>query len=386
MPSPLIAATAVTRHYLALILAVLLAAGTLAVLAAAPARAAVDTTIDGITYSVDPSNPGAGATVTDYDVAGGPVVTIPDTIDIGGIDYTVTAIGEDGFFDNQLTSVTLPAGLITIGTFAFTGNLLTSVAFPEGLTTISREAFNHNQLTSVNFPDTLTTLENQSFLGNQLTSVTLPDGITEIGTQAFAYNKLSSVTLPDSLTTIRGFAFESNELTFVTLPATLTTIGLGAFVDNDELTRVRFTGPAPTKIPRGDQEYLSFGTADGLTVEFPARYTAASEQEGFTTPEWLGYATVPAYTLSFDTGGGSDVAPVTIWPGETLEMPSTPVRRGYTFTGWYTSPQAVTFFDPALPLTADLTVHAGWERNSSSAGNSSVPGSLGIGSLPGFGS
>ncbi|QGW23247.1 MULTISPECIES: InlB B-repeat-containing protein [unclassified Dietzia] len=50
---------------------------------------------------------------------------------------------------------------------------------------------------------------------------------------------------------------------------------------------------------------------------------------------------------------------MTVWPGEVPELPA-PVRQGYTFTGWYTSPDSDTLIDPRSPLTADITAHAGW--------------------------
>jgi len=107
------------------------------------------------------------------------------------------------------------------------------------------------------------------------------------------------------------------------------------------------------------------GTAPGLTVEFHARHLALSPEPGFSTPEWLGYTALPAYTLPFDSGGDPAFASQTVWPGETLRLPAASERTGYTFTGWYTSPGGgEPPPDPETPLTADLTVHAGWRPTS----------------------
>jgi hypothetical protein len=87
------------------------------------------------------------------------------------------------FSKNQLTSVTIPAGVTSIGISstrsnpstdpgAFSNNRLTSVTIPAGVRTIGRNAFNRNQLTSVTIPAGVTTIDAFAFTGNQITSVT----------------------------------------------------------------------------------------------------------------------------------------------------------------------------------------------------------------------
>lgn len=199
---------------------------------------------------------------------------------------------------------------------------------------------------------------------HELTAVTLPPVITTVGELAFVQSQLESVVLPDALTTIGLWAFRSNRLTSVEIPAGVTTLGDDAFASNPGLTRVRFSGPAPAAITGADASAPSLGTAPELTVEFHARYRAQSPEPGFTTPEWLGYTALPAYTLTFDSGDGPDFASHTVWAGETVRLPAAPERTGYTFTGLYTSPGGGKPLDPETPLTADLTVHAGWRPTS----------------------
>lgn len=362
MASPLPTATAVVRRYLVLIATTLLAAGTLT-LAAAPARAALTAVHNGITFYANPATPDAGASATGYDAAFGTEVTIPATVDIGGTDHPVT----------------------TIGRWAFHNDGLTKVSLPDTLTSIGGSAFSENQLTSVTLPDGLTTLGDLAFHYNELTSVTVPDSITDISYAAFHHNQLASVTLPDTLTTIGRDAFSANPLTAIEIPAGVTEIGDSAFADNSQLTRVRFTGPAPTTITAGGQTTASLGTATGLTVGFPAQYRAQGDQPGYTTPLWQGYTTMSAYTVSFDTGDGSAVEPVTVWPGEVLDLPAAPVREGYTFTGWYTTPELETPFDPQAPLAGDVTVHAGWAPVSGPViPDTPATGSLSAGSIEDF--
>lgn len=41
------------------------------------------------------------------------------------------------------------------------------------------------------------------------------------------------------------------------------------------------------------------------------------------------------YTVTFETGNGSAVAPVEVSEGSLLKAPQAPTREGYTFAGWY---------------------------------------------------
>ena len=66
--------------------------------------------------------------------------------------------------------------------------------------------------------------------------------------------------------------------------------------------------------------------------------------------------TVNQYTLTFDTNGGSGIAPITQDYGTAITAPADPTKTGYTFAGW----------TPAIPTTMpaeNLTVTAQWRYN-----------------------
>ena len=62
------------------------------------------------------------------------------------------------------------------------------------------------------------------------------------------------------------------------------------------------------------------------------------------------------YTITFETNGGSEIAPITQDYGTEITAPDNPTRKGYTFKGW----------DKEIPETMpaeNMTVKAQWEIN-----------------------
>ncbi len=71
----------------------------------------------------------------------------------------------------------------------------------------------------------------------------------------------------------------------------------------------------------------------------------------------------PEYTVTFDARGGTpEPETQTLQSGETVSEPQSPVRIGAVFTGWYTAAagEAGDLFSFEIPVTADLTLYAGW--------------------------
>lgn len=75
--------------------------------------------------------------------------------------------------------------------------------------------------------------------------------------------------------------------------------------------------------------------------------------------------------VTFDSNGGSDVAPQYILRGQAAVSPVDPTRSGFTFGGWYTDAKCTTAYDFAAPVLEELTLTAKW--TSVSIGGGSVP-------------
>jgi len=113
----------------------------------------------------------------------------------------------------EITSVSLPDGLTSIGNYAFRDcSSLTSITIPNSVTSIGGLAFYYcSSLSSVTIPNSVTSIGTWAFEGcRSLTSVTIGNSVESIGSSAFrSCSSLSSVTIPSSVTSIGELAFEA---------------------------------------------------------------------------------------------------------------------------------------------------------------------------------
>ena len=187
----------------------------------------------GIRYGAQTSPQGNIATV----VAGREYtgdITIPATVENGGITYTVTEIDGRAFYEcSDLVSVDIPDGVTSIGWGAFYGcSSLVSVDIPDGVTSIGWGAFyGCSSLVSVDIPDGVISIGDYAFhCCFSLKSVTLGSGLETIGAQAFSECRdLVSVDIPDEVKSMGRSAFSNCGLTLVDIPDGVISIGEGAF-------------------------------------------------------------------------------------------------------------------------------------------------------------
>ena len=127
-----------------------------------------------------------------------------------------------------------------------------------------------------------------------------------------------------------------------------------------------------------NQYTIAFDTNGGseitpITQDYGTKITAPDKptRKGYTFKGWDKEIpkTMPAenitvkaqweinqYTITFDTNGGSEIAPITQDYGTEITAPDNPTRKGYTFKGW----------DKEIPETMpaeNITVKAQWEIN-----------------------
>ncbi len=170
---------------------------------------------------------------------GKPVTSVVVPQDVTALNYTFC-----GFKD--LTQVTLPDSLTSIGDYAFYScSSLTSISIPDSVTSIGRGAFlSCGSLVSISIPDSVTSIGNLVFSGcSKLINISIGSGVMSIGGQAFnGCSSLVRIDIPDSVSSIGYEAFSGcSSLVRISIGSGVSSIDGAAFSGCSSLTDVYLT-------------------------------------------------------------------------------------------------------------------------------------------------
>ena len=167
------------------------------------------------------------------------------------------------------------------------------------------------------------------------TEITAPDNPTRKGYSFKGWDKEIPKTMPAENITVKA-QWEINQYTIT-------------FDTNGGSEIAPITQDYGTEITAPDNPTRKGYTFKGWDKEIPETMPA----ENMTiTAQWE----INQYTIAFDTNGGSEIAPITQDYGTEITAPDNPTRKGYTFKGW----------DKEIPETMpaeNMTVKAQWEIN-----------------------
>ena len=138
-----------------------------------------------------------------------------------------------------------------------------------------------------------------------------------------------------------------------TYAVTLNTNG-GTIADGKDVTGYTYGVGAtlPTDVTRTGYTFKGWYDNENLTG---SPVTAIGGAETGNKEYWAKWE-INQYTITFDTNGGSEIAPITQDYGTKITAPDNPTRKGYTFKGW----------DKEIPETMpaeNITVKAQWKIN-----------------------
>ena len=192
---------------------------------------------------------GSGS-MTEFDSASAqPWAAARDQIAKVQIAENVTSIGAYAFADCvNMTEISVPNTVDTIGEYAFSGSGLREIEIPESVTELADYLFSEcTALTFISIPEGVTALGSRVFNGcTGLDSAFLADSITTMGTGVFyGCTSLEFVAYPDGMTTIPDYTFygctslPDVSLTGLQILGTgVTAIGSRAFYNCSALTAV----------------------------------------------------------------------------------------------------------------------------------------------------
>ena len=167
------------------------------------------------------------------------------------------------------------------------------------------------------------------------TEITAPDNPTRKGYTFKGWDKEIPKTMPAENITLKA-QWEINQYTIT-------------FDTNGGSEIAPITQDYGTEITAPDKPTRKGYTFKGWDKEIPETMPA----ENITVKaQWE----INQYTITFDTNGGSEIAPITQDYGTEITAPDNPTRKGYTFRGW----------DKEIPKTMpaeNITVKAQWEIN-----------------------
>jgi hypothetical protein len=265
------------------------------VLDAASLKVLRNFTAGGVKYKVisaDPFQVQIGDGISPAVPAALPTVEIPKTVESGGVNYTVTAVGKNAFSGCALSGVSLPDSVTSIGLNAFAGcGNLSEIDLPPNLNFIGDFAFSQSGLVSATIPGSVENFGNYAFAySTQLESVVIKEGVRELSNVMFAgCTALTSVSLPDTLRNIRNAFSSCANLENISLPGAMETLAPFAFSNCVKLREISIPASVSSI---GERAFFSCSKLSEITFgqETPP---AISSDNVFTGAGMLGTIRVP---------------------------------------------------------------------------------------------
>ena len=110
---------------------------------------------------------------------------------------------------------------------------------------------------------------------------------------------------------------------------------------------------------------------DGEAVSTESTYTFTADNDVALTAKFErtrssrggGGGSSSAYTIKFDTNGGSELKNISVKSGQSIGTITEPKKDGYVFTGWYSDKELTKPYNKDEKVTASATLYAGWKTD-----------------------
>ncbi len=147
----------------------------------------------------------------------------------------------------------------------------------------------------------------------------------------------------------------------------------------------------------GNGNYITLPLADDITVWIPVwreimqfgipiNYRILPERDGFNFLGWYyepifftlsqsSYMTagnvnlyarwevLDTFVIDYVSNGGTYINSDLVFEGSILELPTNPIRTGYSFAGWYVDSELLNSYEVIAPVVSAFTLYAKWDIN-----------------------
>ena len=290
-----------------------------------------------VEYEFDAST----GTITKY-LGDSNVVQIPNSID--GV--SVKVIGEDAFASNEnITIVNIPEGVESIETEAFLNcPNLEMVEIPDSVTELGRLSFFMcENLEDVSLGEGIVSLEENVFYGcSSLENIDLPDALKEIDSYAFmGCTALEEVVIPEEVTNVSDGAFQNCiSLKEITIRSNVKEIGEDVFEGTKDLKILCEEGSVAESYAQSNgiaNEVVKIEDVTLTPTQAPTQAPTNTPETKPTKEPTKAPEQQSVYNVTYVLKGGKFTkTAVKEYDGTVTIRLAQPVRKGYTFDGWYT--------------------------------------------------
>lgn len=169
------------------------------------------------------------------------------------------------YFDN-LTSITIPEGIVRIEDMAFRATPLSSVSLPQSLKYIGSSAFRNSELVSVGIPVKLDSISDYAFCACKLEEITVPERVSYVGAFAFYNNPAKKVTIGranSAFTTV----LDNNAFGYLRDAETIYIGNNVVSIGNSTFTNLAVNVPNPIEIELNGVREIGYGAFSGGNIK-----------------------------------------------------------------------------------------------------------------------
>ena len=183
----------------------------------------------------------------------------------------------------------------------------------------------------------------------------------------------SNITLKNFV--LKGDKAANYEITTESLPATTANdniVDITIAAENGVVTGAAkyIKGSSVTVTAAANSGYRFTGWyVDGEAVSTESTYTFTADNDVALTAKFErnrssrggGGGSSSAYTIKFDTNGGSELKNISVKNGQSIGTITEPKKDGYVFTGWYSDKELTKPYNKDEKVTASAILYAGWK-------------------------